>query len=623
MTTDRFGDRDHAIAAKATDLAGNVSAASGALTVTIDTAAPVAPSVPDLAVASDSGASGTDNTTNETKPTFTGTAEANATVHAVRRRDLLGTGQADASGLWSVTTSALAAGGHAISAKATDLAGNVSAASGALSVTIDTAAPVTPSVPDLAVASDSGASDTDNTTNVTKPTFTGTAEANATVTLFDGATSVGSGQADANGLWSVTTGALAAGDHAISAKATDLAGNVSAASGALSVTIDTTAPVGPARLTSRRRRTAARRIRQYDQRHHADLHRHCRRERDGHAVRRWHVQQRTVIGSSQADAAGTWSIASSALAAGVHVIAAKATDLAGNVSVASVPLSVTIDTTAPTAPDTPDLIATSDSGASSTDNATKITTPTFTGTTEANATVTLLEGAAVVGSGKADAAGLWSVTTSALADGVHAITARATDVANNVSAASAALSITIDTTPPAIPGIAQVTAAAISGNAEANSTIALFDGLAQLGIASTTGTGAWSMPIALTAGTHALTAKATDIAGNVGAASAAVAAVIGTLGNDVLSGGPGVAMMLGGTGNDTYIVDNALDVVTENAGGGIDKVVASVSYTLAAGSEIEVLSGSGAVGLTLTGNEIANTIIGTSGNDTLNGGGGN
>ena len=103
----------------------------------------------------------------------------------------------------------LATGVHAIAAKATDLAGNVSAASGVLSVTIDTAAPVAPSVPDLVVASDSGASSTDNTTNVTKPTFTGTAEANATVTLFDGATSVGTGQADASRLWSVTTSALA------------------------------------------------------------------------------------------------------------------------------------------------------------------------------------------------------------------------------------------------------------------------------------------------------------------------------------------------------------------------------------------------------------------------------
>ena len=52
-----------------------------------------------------------------------------------------------------------------------------------------------PSVPDLAAASDSGASNTDNTTNVSAPTFTGTAEASATITLFDGATVIGSSQA--------------------------------------------------------------------------------------------------------------------------------------------------------------------------------------------------------------------------------------------------------------------------------------------------------------------------------------------------------------------------------------------------------------------------------------------
>ena len=102
----------------------------------------------------------------------------------------------------------MANGVHAIVAKATDLAGNVSAASGVLAVTIDAAAPVTPSAPDLAVASDSGASNTDNTTSVTTPTFTGTAEANATVTLFDGTILVGSGQADAAGLWSVATQCL-------------------------------------------------------------------------------------------------------------------------------------------------------------------------------------------------------------------------------------------------------------------------------------------------------------------------------------------------------------------------------------------------------------------------------
>ena len=63
--------------------------------------------------------------------------------------------------------------------------------------------------------------------------------------------------------------------------------------------------------------------------------------------------------------------------------------------------------------------------------------------------------------------------------------------------------------------------------------------------------------------------------------------------------------MAGGTGNDTYTVDNAGDVVTETAGQGTDTVMASVNYALAAGSEVEVLRASGATGLTLTGNEFS------------------
>src|SRR5439155_1638497 len=51
---------------------------------------------------------------------------------------------------------------------------------------IDTTAPGIPSAPALAVGSDSGSSSTDNITSVTTPTFSGTAEANSTVTLFDG-----------------------------------------------------------------------------------------------------------------------------------------------------------------------------------------------------------------------------------------------------------------------------------------------------------------------------------------------------------------------------------------------------------------------------------------------------
>ncbi len=80
----------------------------------------------------------------------------------------------------------------------------------------------------------------------------------------------------------------------------------------------------------------------------------------------------------------------------------------------------------------------------------------------------------------------------------------------------------------------------------------------------------------------------------------------------------------GGTGDDTYYVANANAVLTEAAGGGFDKVLAGVDYTLAAGSEIEWLqANAGATGLTLTGNELANSLVGGEGGDTLNGGGGN
>ncbi len=152
----------------------------------------------------------------------------------------------------------------------------------------------------------------------------------------------------------------------------------------------------------------------------------------------------------------------------------------------------------------------------------------------------------------------------------------------------------------------------------------MFDGLTPLGTAPANGVGSWSLPAALAAGTHPLTAKATDHAGNVGPASKAIAGVIGTPGNDALSGGPGVAFMVGGAGNDTYTVDNPGDAATGAVSGGSDTVLASVNYTLAAGSEVEFLTANaGTTGLTLTGNELANTIQGGSGNDALRGGAGN
>src|SRR5206468_4241464 len=149
-------------------------------------------------------------------------------------------------GSWSIASSALGSGSHTITAKATDAAGNTSAASGGLSVTIDTAAPTAPTAPSSAERREGRASNTDNITSNATPTFTGTAESASTVPLYDsdGTTVLGSGTAT-GGSWSIATSALGSGSHTITAKATDAAGNTSAASGGLSVTIDTAAPTAP------------------------------------------------------------------------------------------------------------------------------------------------------------------------------------------------------------------------------------------------------------------------------------------------------------------------------------------------------------------------------------------
>jgi Ca2+-binding RTX toxin-like protein len=96
----------------------------------------------------------------------------------------------------------------------------------------------------------------------------------------------------------------------------------------------------------------------------------------------------------------------------------------------------------------------------------------------------------------------------------------------------------------------------------------------------------------------------------------------GDAGDDTMDGGSGIDTMSGGDGSDTYYVDNAGDVVTETnalASGGIDQVVTSVSYTLAANVEELVLLGGSING---TGNALNNLIIAGSGLNAIDGGAG-
>ncbi|KQN90933.1 hypothetical protein ASE95_11645 [Sphingomonas sp. Leaf231] len=93
-------------------------------------------------------------------------------------------------------------------------------------------------------------------------------------------------------------------------------------------------------------------------------------------------------------------------------------------------------------------------------------------------------------------------------------------------------------------------------------------------------------------------------------------------GNDYLDGGTGADVMEGGIGDDTYVVDHVGDKVIEyvtNGQGGVDTVYSSIDYTLAANVEHLYLTGEARVG---TGNNLANGLNGTAGNDTLSGLGG-
>ncbi|MGO8140901.1 calcium-binding protein, partial [Rhizobium leguminosarum] len=84
------------------------------------------------------------------------------------------------------------------------------------------------------------------------------------------------------------------------------------------------------------------------------------------------------------------------------------------------------------------------------------------------------------------------------------------------------------------------------------------------------------------------------------------------------NGGAGADTLIGGAGDDTYIIDNAGDLVTEVADEGTDTVkTVLASYTLAA--NVENLTYIGTAAFAGTGNDLANTITGGVGNDTLNG----
>ncbi|MGU0042339.1 Ig-like domain-containing protein, partial [Citrobacter freundii complex sp. 2025EL-00176] len=507
FTAPALADGEYTFTVQVTDDAGN-TATSAALAVTVDTAV----AAPVITLSDDTGTAG-DNQTNDTTPGFAIATDKDAVSVMVSIDG--GTPVAatkDAAGQWHITSGELADGDHTIVATVTDLAGNT-ADSATLSFNIDTTLSV-PTV-DLADASDSGSSATDNITNDTTPTFTlGNIDADVTeVQVLINGTAYDAVQTD--GTWTFTAPALADGEYTFTVQVTDDAGNT-ATSAALAVTVDT-AVAAPVITLSDDTGTAG-----DNQTNVAAPGFTISTDPDAVSVM-VSIDGGAPVAATK-DAEGQWHITSGELADGDHTIVATVTDVAGNTADSAI-LSFNVDTTLSVP--TLDLADASDSGSSATDNITNDTTPAFTlGNVDADAvSVQVLINGTAYDAVQAD--GTWSFTAPALADGEYTFTVQVTDDAGN-TATSAALAVTVDTTvaTPVItlsddtgtvgdnqtrdttPGFA------ISTDPDAVSVMVSIDGGTPVA-ATKDAAGQWHITSGeLADGDHSIVATVTDVAGN-------------------------------------------------------------------------------------------------------------
>jgi hypothetical protein len=290
--------------------------------VTIDTAAPGAPSVPKTNQPSSASFGAI----------FNGSADAGTTVSLFSDGDPIGSGPVT-GGAYSIKASALGTGLHHITASATDVAGNTGAASAALDLPVGTVSGIQP--PALSAASDSGRSSTDGITNVSLPTFIGSVSlTSASVKLFVDGVQVGSA-ATSGGAYSITSSKLNDGQHLVTVVVTDGGNGLeSTPSAPLRITIDTVAPDAPSKPVEGRALTGG----SLAVSGTAD---------DGTTVAVF-VNGHREASASAAD--GSWSTTINGLAAGTHQIDATATDVAGNTSGHSAPLILGTTAATPATP---------------------------------------------------------------------------------------------------------------------------------------------------------------------------------------------------------------------------------------------------------------------------------
>ncbi len=376
---------------------GTVLSAPAVSTVTID----LTPPGPVVIVSPADG-----SVVNTTSPQVAGTSEPFAEVTLV----IAGVGTfvvvADAAGHWSFTLSGLSEATYTVLASVKDRAGNQGPDTGS-TFTVDVTAPGVPVISQPVSGTVS---------NDPQPVLSGEAEPGATVQIFIDGVLVGNTTANGDGEWTwPLPSPLGEGEHQVTARAVDPAGNQSPESMPTTIIIDTTAPDAP-QVTSPGDGAAT-----------AQTTPPVSGTAEPGATVTVSIDG-VVIGTAVANALGTWTVTpATPLDEGPHEVTAIATDAAGNESQPSAPVSFTVDTTPPDVP-----VITSPVDGETTDGA-----PTFAGTAEPGTLVTVVIDGVPVATVQADQDGNWLYIPGApLTDGDHVVSAYATDVAGNQSDSS-------------------------------------------------------------------------------------------------------------------------------------------------------------------------------------------
>ncbi|EJG8912912.1 non-fimbrial adhesin SiiE [Salmonella enterica subsp. enterica serovar Cerro] len=514
-----LSEGENSIKVVAVDKAGNKNETTDSIIT--DTIPPEKPTI-ELDDNSDSGIKN-DNITNSTLPTFIGVAEPGSTVSIYLGLKHLGEVIVAKDGTWSYTlTTPLKDGEYNITATATDIAGHTSATAN-LPFTIDTR--ISYFSAEIETTDDSGIVG-DNVTNNTRPTFTGKTEPNAIISVINSET----GEevifkANDKGEWTFNfTSDSVEGINNLTFTVEDVAGNKKDFS--FSYVIDTIVPLPP---------TVS--LEDYVVLPNGII----LSGNDLPALVGTAEPKSTILlmrdgklyDSIEVDSNGTWNYQfSNKFLQGAYDIEIISQDAAGNKS-STVKYSFTIQTevVSPKA----ELDASDDSGAKGDWITNKHNALTLLGTADRFATVNILIDGKTIGVTTADADGNWNFDISRnLSDNVYKITVESIDPLGRTSSVDYQLTIDSFTPIPTVmlhdsadsgvkgDMITKINTPLFTGMAEANAKVSIYvDGvLSGEAIAGDDGVWNFQFTTALSDGSHDVTVKVEDIAGNTASSSA-------------------------------------------------------------------------------------------------------